>query len=185
MKNKPPIKRSVHVEHSAGGIVFRKLKRVHAERAGSPAQRGGTLSVPICPAQRGGIEIAFILDSYKKWTFPKGRIEYRENIERAAIREVHEELGLTRVRAVRRIGRIDIWFVDRYEHKGVLIHKYIYYVLLQAPWDAKLKKPPRMKRGEIIRAVRWVPMEQALKFSGYKDTEPVLKKAIDILRRVC
>ncbi len=150
------VKRPRRTEHSAGGIVFRRGSR--------------------------GVEIAFILDSYRKWTFPKGRIKAGENIERAAVRESEEELGLSNLKLVRRLGKIEIWFIDRFEHKGELVHKYIYYVLLEAPSNARLKKPKRTKRGEIIRDVRFIPDLQALNLSSYKDIQPILKKAIRIIR---
>lgn len=150
-------KRTVRTEYSAGGIVYRIRPK--------------------------GPEIAFILDSYRKWTFPKGRIQKGEKIERAAVRESQEEMGLRDLKIIRKLGRIDIWFVDRFEYKGELIHKYIYYVLLQAPARAQLRKPEAPKHGEIIRAVRWVPVKQALKFSAYKDMQPIIRKALQYFKR--
>ena len=157
MKQQSHTKGPVHTEFSAGGIVFRRTEH--------------------------GPEIAFISDSTKKWTFPKGHIDRGESVERAAARESEEEMGLRNLRILRRLGKIDIWFIDRFVHKGALIHKYIYYVLLQAPRGARLKTPPRPKRGEPIFSVRWVPIEQALKLSSYKDVRPVLEKAIAMLKR--
>lgn len=156
VKTKIPPKKTI-TEYSAGGIIYR-----------------------VTPA---GQEIAFILDSYKKWTFPKGRIKKGENVGRAALREAKEEVGLSNLKIIQQLGKIDIWFTDRFERKNALIHKYIYYVLLQAQAGARLTKPPKPKQGEIIRAVRWVPLSEAMQLSNYKDVRAVLKKAIDIIQK--
>lgn len=146
------------IEYSAGGVVFR--------------------------ASRKGYELAFVLDSTKKWTFPKGHIRRGEKIEEAAKRESEEEMGLSGLRPVRRLGQIDIWFVDKYVHKGALIHKYIYYVLMKASIQARLRVPPRPKKGEPIFGVRWTPIQEALQFSNYKDVQPILKRAIETIDRM-
>lgn len=145
--------KKVRVEFSAGGIVYRKSSR--------------------------GIEIGFIKDPYHKWTFPKGHIKEGEDVIGAAVRETEEEMGLKGLEPIMRISALDIWFVDRYVHKGDLIHKFIYLVLIKAPANAKGK--PEYK--EKICAIQWVPIDQALSFSGYANIRPVLKKAIEILKK--
>ncbi|KKU73706.1 MAG: hypothetical protein UX98_C0005G0082 [Parcubacteria group bacterium GW2011_GWA2_47_26] len=149
-------KRLMHIEFSAGGIVYRKTPH--------------------------GIEIAFLLDPYRKWTFAKGHIERGENVQAAAVREVKEEMGIRKIRVVTKLGRIDWWFRERrqgaHSPRGSLIHKFAYYFLMEVPDRTQL----RPQKSELIRAVTWVPLEQALKFSSYKDVRPVLKRAIDILQ---
>ena len=65
-------------------------------------------------------------DSYGRWTFPKGHLDEGETTRQAAIREIEEEIGLGSLRAVAKLGTIDIWFRDRFKFKGKLIHKYIH-----------------------------------------------------------
>lgn len=143
--------RPARVEYSAGGIVFRRMPR--------------------------GIEIAFIEDPWHKWTFAKGHIKKRESIVRAAVRETQEEMGVRGLKPIKPLGRTEIWFVDRYVHKGSRVHKYIYFVLMEAPYGAKAHPQKR----ELIHAVHWVPLSQALRSSNYKDVRPVLQKAIQYL----
>lgn len=160
MASRPPkhSKRPVRVEHSAGGIVFR---RSIAPTAGQPPR----------------IEIGFIQDPYYKWTFPKGHIEPGEEIVAAAMRETCEEMGLPDLVPVSTLPTLDIWFVDRYVHKGMLIHKYITLVLMETPADA-VAKP---QRSEKIRGVRWVPVNRALSFSSYANTRSALQSATALL----
>lgn len=146
-----PTKRPVRVEHSAGGIVFKRGAR--------------------------GIEIGFIQDPYYKWTFPKGHIEPGEEITAAAMRETCEEMGLPDLTPISPLPTLDIWFVDRYVHKGSLIHKYITLVLMETPATAVA----RPQKSEKIRGVRWVPVTRALSFSSYANTRSALLSAIQLL----
>jgi 8-oxo-dGTP pyrophosphatase MutT (NUDIX family) len=51
-----------------------------------------------------------IRDSYRNWGFPKGHLEEAENPERAALREVGEETGLTDLVLRGMIEKIDWQF---------------------------------------------------------------------------
>ncbi len=142
-------------EVSAGGLVFKR-----------------TPSGPV---------FAMVVDSYGKWAFPKGHVREGEKYRDGAIREIREEMGLGDLRYVSRLESIDIWFRDRFVHKGRLIHKYIHYFLFEADKNAKLIKPKRVKGGENIRDVAWVPAGELLKRSSYRDMIGIIKKAL----RVC
>ena len=138
------------VEFSAGGIVYRK--------------------------KGGQVEIALILDPYKKWTFPKGRIEKNESPERAAVREVGEEIGISNLRPIRLVDKIDYWF----RREGELYHKFVYFFLLEAPIEGKLKH-----QKEEILDVRWFKPEKSLEAVGYrKDDVPLLQKSLQFLERL-
>ncbi|MBM5789678.1 NUDIX domain-containing protein [Candidatus Parcubacteria bacterium] len=139
-------------EVSAGGIVFR---------------RKGTR-----------MWIAMMKDPYEKWTFPKGHVEKGEELEEAAARETLEELGLEQIRLLEELGKIDIWFRDRFQKKGKLIHKDIHYFLFETPGNAALHPDP----GEHVLAARWVSVSQVLKESSYPDLVPILRRALDFLR---
>lgn len=140
----------MRLEISAGGIVYQKTK--------------------------SGIKIAFLLDPFGKWTFPKGHVEKGEKTTSAALRETQEEMGISDLKIVQKLGTIDFWF----RWKGELIHKIVYYFLMEAKTGAKAR--PQYKEG--IKAVKWVDLDRALEFSSYKDVRPVLKKAIESLKSI-
>ena len=143
----------IRVEISAGGIVYRRTPR--------------------------GVRVALILDPYGKWTFAKGKQEKDESIEDTALRETREEMGLEDLRIVEPVGMIDIWFRERFrpELKGVLVHKYVHYFLMETLPDAKGKP---MKK-EHIRRIIWVGLGRLTAQSGYKDVKLVVAKAKAIL----
>ncbi len=118
-------------------------------------------------------------DSYKKWTFPKGRVEKGELIEEAAARETLEELGLREIRLLEDLGKIDIWFRDRFEKQGALVHKDIHYFLFETTEDAVLRTDPK----EHVYGAEWITVGQLVKKSSYKDMQPILKKAITFINR--
>ena len=153
MREKPKKAGKVKVEISAGGVVFKRTPR--------------------------GVRVAFIMDPYGKWTFAKGHPEKDESLEVAAIRETREEMGLGRLKIIAPLGKIDIWFRDRYrpETRGMLIHKYIHYYLMEAPPSAKGQ--PQQK--ERIRRIIWVPLPKAASTAGYKDIMPFISRMRAIL----
>lgn len=145
------------VEVSSGGLVFRRVG--------------------------GQIQFAMVRDSYKRWTFPKGHVQAGETYARAAAREIGEETGLTRLRFIRPLGSIDIWFRDRFVHKGNLVHKFIHYFLFEAPANSKLRRPPAKEGGEQITGVTWVPADKITDRSSYKDLRPIIRQAVEALSR--
>jgi ADP-ribose pyrophosphatase YjhB (NUDIX family) len=149
------VQETAQVEVSAGGIVFKRTPR--------------------------GVRVAFILDPFGKWAFAKGHVEAGESVEHAAVRETMEEMGLDQLRIVTPLGVIDFWFRDRYrkEMKGVLVHKYVHYYLMEAPSDAKGKP----QRQEKIRRIIWVGLGRLMKTSSYDDVRPILEKVYAYFRR--
>ena len=139
-------------EVSAGGLVYRKTK--------------------------SGLEFAMVIDSYGKWAFPKGHVRPGERYRQTAIREIKEEMGLQNLTYIAKLDHIDIWFRDRFVNKGMLIHKYIYYFLFEAPTDAILRQPKPQEQGENIRGVAWVPAQELLTRSSYRDMIGIIKKAL-------
>lgn len=115
-----------------------------------------------------------MLDSYGKWAFPKGHVEHGESIEEAGARETLEELGLVEIRLLESLGKIDIWFRDRYQKKGSLIHKDIHYFLFETPSDAELHPDPE----EHAYEAKWVSPDDLLEASSYADMVPVLNRAL-------
>jgi 8-oxo-dGTP diphosphatase len=125
-----------------------------------------------------GLHFAMVMDSYGKWAFPKGHVQPGERYKEAAVREIREEMGLVGLTFLARLDTIDIWFRDRFVHKGELIHKFIHYFLFEAPADAILVPPIPQGNGEHIRDVAWVHVDELMNRSSYKDMVGIIRKAI-------
>lgn len=117
-------------------------------------------------------------DSYDKWAFPKGHVEEGESNEEGAARETLEELGLEEIRLLEYLGKIDIWFRDRFEKKGKLVHKDIHYFLFQAPPEATLHPDPTQHAYDA----KWISPAQLLTMSDYSDMVPILKRALSYVQ---
>lgn len=130
-------------------------------------------------AADGSLHFAMIKDPFGVWTFPKGHVRNRieERYKDAARRELREEVGLKNLRFIARLGSIDIWFKDRYVHKGQRVHKFIHYYLFEAPRGSRLKRGTAAQKKEGIKDVAWVPIEDVTRRSGYKDMRSITHKA--------
>jgi ADP-ribose pyrophosphatase YjhB (NUDIX family) len=140
----------VQVEISAGGVVYKRTKK--------------------------GLKISLMLDPFGRWTFAKGHVEPGETIEQAALRETAEEMALHGLRLRQPLGTIDFWFREKYRvgSKGMLVHKFVHYFLMEAPsgeWGSPQKD-------EKIRQITWVDPREAIQKSSYEDVRPVLEKAL-------
>lgn len=156
---------------TGSGAVFTRFDRsVRRESFVREISAGGVVF------KRVGDEVFFALmrDSYDKWAFPKGHVEGRESFEEAAARETLEELGLEEVRLLEYLGKIDIWFRDRFEKKGTLIHKDIHYFLFETPSDAVLAPDP----GEHAYEGKWVRASEVFAVSSYPDMLTIVRRAL-------
>ncbi len=131
---------------------------------------------------RSGNSLLFAVmkDSYEKWTFPKGHVERGEDVEEAAARETLEELGLEQIRLLDYIGKIDIWFRDKFHKKGQLIHKDIHYYLFEAEEHSELHPDP----DEHVYEAKWIPLSKVERVSSYPDMIPIVKKAVELVKQL-
>lgn len=95
-----PSGRSAREEHSAGGVVIRRIE--------------------------GKFHVLLIKDPYGNWGLPKGHLEGEENSEEAGLREVGEETGLGVLELGPELRTIDWYF----RMKGRLIHKHCTFFLM-------------------------------------------------------
>jgi len=134
-------------ETSAGGVVFRFAD--------------------------DGLVYLVIRDSYQNWGFPKGHIEDGEAADRAAVREVSEETGLSDLSVRGAIETID-WF---FRFRGQLIHKVCHFFLMQT--GESMTSP---QHAEGITACRWTRFEDACDLVSYANARDVLRRAQEMVQ---
>ncbi len=132
---------------------------------------------------RAGIDLAFMLDPFRKWTFPKGHIEKGETPWKAARYETAEELGIDprELRWTAPLGKTDIVFRESFEKqrspKGATVCKKMHYFLFEA--RPTIRFFPKQK--EFIRGVRWVPLHKAVEFCSYDNMRTIIRLAVRYL----
>jgi 8-oxo-dGTP pyrophosphatase MutT (NUDIX family) len=129
-------------EKSAGGVVYRQ----------------------------GHGEPVFLLirDSYQNWGFPKGHVEKDEAPAAAAMREVAEETGLTRLDLRSELETIDWYF----RSNGQLVHKVCAFYLIES---ATGETCPQEAEG--ITDCRWLRFADAAQLVSYANARRVLEEA--------
>jgi 8-oxo-dGTP pyrophosphatase MutT (NUDIX family) len=134
-------------ETSAGGVVFRK---------------DGARTL-----------VLLIRDRHNNWGFPKGHIERGEKPAEAALREVREETGLSRLDVVAPVDVIEWTF----RFRGRRIHKTCHFFALSTE-DVRTKP----QRGEGITACRWVTLDHGQRMLTHENAREVLQAARETIR---
>jgi len=138
-------------DHSAGGVAYRRTPT-------------------------GGIEIAVIATRKgTRWQLPKGTCEGGETAAQTAVREVHEEVGLTtEIEAFLKV--IEYWYWDTYrKDTHELVYKLVDFFLL------------RVTGGELsdssfeVDSTAWFTPKQASTLLTFPGEKSVVDMAMDRL----
>ncbi len=105
------------------------------------------------------------------WDFPKGHIEQDESEKETAIRELKEETGITKFHLYPDFREKLSFF---YKRDNKLIHKEVIYFLAETSEE-------KVRLTEHIE-YKWLPFEQALQQTTFKNSQQILKKAKEHIR---
>ena len=135
-------------EPTAGGVIFRRGKNEQ-------------------------LEILLIQDAKNRWTIPKGHIEEGETAKETAKREIGEETGLTDVKILNYLGKINF----RYRRATSLVLMTTEIFLVQAMGDTDALKPEEWMNG-----IKWFPANEALDKIEYDDIGKLMLLALKKIR---
>ncbi len=115
---------------------------------------------------------ALILDSYGKWTFPKGHIDGKESAEQAAVREIGEEIG---IHNLDNKGHLDDLQLKVHKPEQQPFRKLVHVFLFETT-DTELK--PQMSE---VKDARWYGPQEAHDIIGYEETKNIFRQVLDQL----
>lgn len=149
VKRRRPAINEVVREPTAGGIVFRH----------NPKNQQ--------------VEILLIQDAKNRWTIPKGHIEDGESAKQTAKREIGEETGLTEVKVLNWLGKINF----RYRRTNSLVLMTTEIFLVKALGDTDALKPEEWMNG-----IKWFSANEALDKIAYEDIGKLILLAMKNIR---
>ncbi len=120
-----------------------------------------------------GNPLFLLLTSNKRgvWCLPKGLIEQNEDEVVAAMREVREETGVSRVKLRGKVGLIRYQFGFRSKTFDKTVH---FYLFETDQADAKV--------GTEHDAMEWMPYDKALETISYPNEKEMLSKAWSMIQ---
>ncbi len=148
-RRRPAINEVVR-EPTAGGVVFRRNPKTKA------------------------IEILLIQDAKNRWTIPKGHIEEGESAKETAQREIGEETGLTEVKVLNWLGKINF----RYRRQQSLVLMTTEIFLVQA-----LNNTDALKPEDWMNGIKWFPTNEALDKIEYEDIGKIILIGLKKIRQ--
>jgi 8-oxo-dGTP pyrophosphatase MutT (NUDIX family) len=121
------------------------------------------------------LRVAVMFSQFRTWVLPKGGVEPGETPERAAVRELAEEVGLTRLEMRGELGQTE----HDFERYGKRHHKRVHWFVFLAPDDAELTANP----AEHAFDAGWFPVQEALSLLTHADQRRILRRALRRLQR--
>ena len=109
-----------------------------------------------------------------RWQLPKGIIDDGETIERAALREVREESGMT-AEIVAPLETIEYWFTADWDNIRRRIHKFVHFFLM------RYKDGDGSDHDHEVDEVRWVTVDEALHTLKFKSERDLVQKAATMI----
>ena len=141
--------------------------------------------------QENGIKYYLLLHYPSKnrrgghWEFPKGHVEEGENDEETMRREIKEETGIEDLRVIPGFKKFIKYFFRQYEEKtpeGQIKNG-------KTPWIFKLvtffiaeTKTKEVKLSKEHIGFDWLPIEEAIQKTTFKNSKKLLKEADDFVR---
>lgn len=104
------------------------------------------------------------------WVLPKGRVEENEDIDHAAIREVHEESGV-KAELIKYIGDINYEYVYGW-NETEQVSKTVHWFLMKSK---NMDCIPLKKEGFI--EAKYIHLKRAYDLAKYDDEKRIIRKA--------
>lgn len=161
------------------GTVYKGIEDIEEEEIAKAGDKVPLelLSGGVVYRKKDGVwQIALLLDVFGRWTLPKGHAEGNETPEETALREIKEELGLTDLKIIKKIGERK--YVAHEPDKG-MIKRQVTDFLLEAPENAELK----VEKSSGIKDAKWFKLEEISDLKQYQRVRSSIEEAIKTLNQ--
>lgn len=148
-RRRPAISEVVR-EPTAGGVIFRRNPK------------------------NSQIEILLIQDAKNRWTIPKGHIEEGESAKETAMREIGEETGLTDIKVMNWLGKINF----RYRRQQSLVLMTTEIFLVHA-----FKNSDQIRPEDWMNGIEWFSAAEALDKIEYEDIGKIILIGLKKIRQ--
>jgi 8-oxo-dGTP diphosphatase len=123
-----------------------------------------------------GVEVCLVHDG-RYWGLPKGNVEPAEQPVGAALREIHEEVGLDPA-TLHVVGELPASEYV-YRRQARLIFKRVHQFAIAAPAEARLRPD-----GHEIKDAQWFSAHDAARQASFPDTVHAIERALALLEDV-
>lgn len=119
--------------------------------------------------RRDNTKILFLLLHYPSghWDFVKGKMEKNETTHQTAIRETHEETGITDVTF---LNNFEEWIEYNFQYQGELVHKKVVFFLAET-------KTIQISISHEHIDYTWMDYETAIEKTTFDNAKQILSKS--------
>ncbi|MFM9875181.1 MAG: bis(5'-nucleosyl)-tetraphosphatase [Nitrosarchaeum sp.] len=119
--------------------------------------------------RRDNTKILFLLLHYPSghWDFVKGKMEKNETTHQTAIRETHEETGITDVTF---LNNFEEWIEYNFQYQGELVHKKVVFFLAET-------KTIQISISHEHTDYTWMDYETAIEKTTFDNAKQILSKS--------
>ena len=120
------------------------------------------------------------------WEFPKGHVEEGENEEETMRREVKEQTGIADLKIIPGFKKYIKYFFREYKDKTLKTSKkqtknqWIFKLVVFFIAETKTKS---VKLSHEHKAFAWLPIEEAIKKTTFKNSKNLLKETADFIAK--
>ena len=153
------------------GTVYREFEEVKKEE---PKEEENLAGAIVYKKEGDGLKFALVHDIFGYWTFPKGKINENETLERTAQRKIKEEININ-AEIKEKLGANS--YVAYNPEKGKILKNVSYF--LSETKDEKIE----LGGSEGLDGAKWFFADELPRLNIYGDLLPFLTKAIKILAK--